>query len=79
MVWNAVVAVKCNGKLNDTHWETVKAWSSVKSVWSSMGDWDFWMLFDNSVNDQDKLEEAIFKLRQQDWISDTETSWWKEV
>ena len=78
MSWKAMVAVKCNGQLNDTHWSGVKAWEGVEKVWSTMGAWDFWIGFDDSINNQDALEKAVFHLREQSWVVSTSTTWVKE-
>ena len=79
MTWNAMVSVKCNGKLNETSWEDIKAWDFIEKVWSSSGHWDFEVELDSSVDNQDKLEKAVFQLRSQNWIADTETHWHREV
>ncbi len=79
MAWNARVAVRCNGKLNDNHWDMVKAWPEVSKVWSTMGDWDFWLETNGEIKDTEALEHFVFKLRQESWVQSTSAHWWKEL
>lgn len=79
MTWNALIGVKCNGSINNTQWDAIKSESWVKNIWSAMGEWDFWIVLDESVQQQDQLENTVLNLRQQPWINDTQTSWIKEV
>lgn len=79
MSWNAYVAIACNGKINDSHWNEVKAWGEVQKVWSSMGEWDFWLALNEKVADVEGLESFVFKLRNMGWVDKTCTWWWKEV
>ena len=79
MAWNAFVAIRCNGKLNDSHWQRVKEWSEVKKIWSTMGDWDFWVETNSEINNTDNLEQFVFKLRKEPWVESTCARWWKEV
>ena len=78
MSWKAIVAVKCNGSLNETHWSAIKEWAGVERVWSTMGEWDFWVGFDSSVASQDQIESAVFELRKESWVGMTSTTWVKE-
>ncbi|OGO94202.1 MAG: hypothetical protein A3F10_05090 [Coxiella sp. RIFCSPHIGHO2_12_FULL_42_15] len=79
MAWHAFIAIKCNGKLNENHWEQVKQWAEVDKVWSSMGDWDFWMEANDNIKNTSDLEKLVFKLRKEPWVQSTTTYWWKEV
>ena len=79
MSWNAAIAIKCNGKFNDTHWEAIKKWGWTEKLWSTSGEWDFQLVCNNNISDQNQLEEAVFQLRNQDWVTDTNTQWWKSL
>lgn len=79
MTWKAQIAIKCNGGLTKAHWDEVKKWAQVGKIWSSMGEWDYWMSLNTGINDTDELESFVFKLRQQPWVNSTSTRWWKEV
>lgn len=79
MAWNAFVAVRCNGKLNDNHWNEVKSWAQVKKIWSAMGDWDFWLETNDKIKNTDELEHFVFNLRKQPWVEATSAQWWKEL
>lgn len=79
MAWNAAISVKCNGKLNDTHWEAIKQWGWAERLWSTSGEWDFQLICNDHIANQDELEKAVFQLRSQAWVSDTNTQWWKAL
>ena len=79
MSWNAFIAIRCNGKLNDTHWEEVKNWGQVDKVWSSMGEWDYWLQLKDDISSTEDLEQFVFNLRSQPWIEATSSRWWKPI
>lgn len=79
MSWNAYIAVRCNGKLNEAHWDEVKQWPEVEQVWSSMGEWDYWMKLNSPIDQPGKLETFVFNLRKEPWVESTCARWWKEV
>tara|TARA_B100001093_G_scaffold442489_1_gene444239 strand:+ start:860 stop:1177 length:318 start_codon:yes stop_codon:yes gene_type:complete len=79
MTWNASISIKCNGKLNKTHWEAVKEWGWVQQLWSTSGDWDFQLICNDKISDQNALQSAVFDLRKQEWIEDSKTQWWKAL
>lgn len=79
MTWHAHIAVKGNGHFNDAHWDEVKSWPEVEKVWSTMGNWDWWVKLDSSVQAPTQIEALVADLRKKAWVSDTDTAWWKEV
>ncbi len=79
MSWNAHIAIRCNGKLNEAHWDEVKKWPEVEKVWSSMGEWDYWIRLKPSLMQPDELEKFVFNLRKQPWVESTCARWWKEI
>ncbi len=79
MTWHAHIAVRCNGKLNATHWDQIKKWPEVKRVWSTMGDWDFWMEANDKIANTEDLEKFVFKLRKEGWVDGSSAHWWKEI
>ena len=77
--WSALVSVKCNGSLNATDWQAVKAWAAVEKVWSSSGHWDYEVELSSAIQAQDELEKTVFEIRALSWVDDTQTHWRKAV
>lgn len=75
--WNSVIFVKTKGSWTDT--EQVSKWGGVKNIWSTSGDWDWCIKLDQSHSTPAKTEEIVSKLRNSDWVANTESSWWREV
>ena len=75
--WNSVVFLKTNGSWTDT--DNVAKWPGVHQIWSTSGDWDWRIKLDEQHSTPEKTEEFVSKLRQADWVSNTESKWWREV
>jgi DNA-binding Lrp family transcriptional regulator len=76
--WSAVINVKWNNKFDGKNWEWLKEWAEVQTAWSTMGSWDMsiWVNLDSPAS----VEEFVHgKLRNTDWVADTETHWVKQV
>jgi DNA-binding Lrp family transcriptional regulator len=79
MSWSAQVSVKWKPQnWKKTNWETIREWKEVKSAWSTMGDWDMILWVD--VKTPEELENFVVnKLRAQDWVTDTWSTWTNQV
>ncbi len=76
--WTAQVKVKWLGNNTPEDWSWLKDWSEVKWAWSTMGEWDMTLWL--NVNNPNELEEFVTnKLRSKDWVSDTWSTWVKDV
>ena len=75
--WNSVVFLKTKGSWTDT--ENVKQWAGVKEIWSTSGDWDWAIKLDKNHSTPEKTEEFVSKLRDAEWVANTESNWWREV
>ncbi len=77
--WSAQVLVKWNkdAPVNE-NWNWLKKWKEVKWAASTMGDWDLMLWVD--CKEPADLEKFIHeKLRPLKWVSDTKSTWTKEV
>lgn len=79
MAWSAQVSVKWKPQAwKKANWETIREWKEVKSAWSTMGDWDMILWVD--VKTPEELENFVVnKLRAQDWVTDTWSTWTNQV
>lgn len=75
--WNSVVFLKTKGSWTDT--DNVKQWPGVKEIWSTSGDWDWAIKLDKDYSTPEKTEEFVAKLRDAEWVANTESNWWREV
>lgn len=76
--WTAQVNVKWNKDAPQDNWDWLKEWKEVKWAWSTMGDWDMTLWLD--VSSPEELENFVHsKLRAKNWVSDTKSTWTKEV
>lgn len=74
---NSVIHVKTNGSWTDA--DKVSKWPGIKKIWSTSGDWDWLIQLDKDYSTPEKTEELVSKLRQADWVANTESNWWREV
>ena len=75
--WFAQVDVKWNKNAPSSEWDWSK-WNEVKWAASTMGDWDMSLWVE--VTTPAELEEFVHnKLRSNDWVADTKSTWIKEV
>ena len=79
MKWNAYIAVKGNGNLTNAHWGQVKQWAGVDAIWSATGEWDWWIKLNSNTQNMGDVEGLAHKLREQAWVTDTNTQWWKAI
>lgn len=79
MTWNAHVYIKGNGKFKDAQWDEIKKWAEVEQVWSTQGDWDWFIKLRSSVNTPEAVEKIVFNLRSKPWVSTTQTWWAKAI
>lgn len=79
MSWNAHVWVKCSNDFSpQSNWEWLKEWKNVHRAWWTMGDWD--LCLEVSVNTPEELENFVWsQLRKKEWVSNTHSTWTKEV
>jgi hypothetical protein len=75
--WNSVIFLKTNGSWTDT--DNVAKWPGVHQIWSTSGDWDWCIKLDQDNSSPEKTEQFVSKLRQSEWVANTESSWWREV
>lgn len=75
--WNSVVFLKTKKSWSDS--QSIAKMKGVQSVWSTSGDWDWCIKLDNKHSTPEETADFVNKLRSADWVSDTKTSWWKEV
>lgn len=75
--WNSVVFLKTKDSWTDT--DTVAHWDGVQNIWSTSGEWDWCIKLNPSHSSPEQTEAFVSKLRDTNWVTDTETSWWKEV
>lgn len=78
--WMAQVQVKWNkdAPVKADDWNWLKEWSEVKWAGSTMGDWDMTLWVD--VKTPEELESFVHtKLRDKNWVTDTKSTWTKEV
>lgn len=75
--WNSVIFLKTKGSWSDT--ESVSKWSGVKNIWSTSGDWDWCIKLDKDHSSPEKTEAFVAKLRDAEWVANTESNWWREV
>ena len=77
--WTAQIAVKWNKSApHKKTWDWLKEWKEVKMAWSTMGEWDIILWVD--VKTPDEAEAFVWnKLRSQDWVEDTWTTWTHQV
>ena len=78
-VWSAQVQVKWTKDAPVTKdWNWLKDWKEVKWAASTMGEWDMVLWVD--ANSPEELEKFVHeKLRSKNWITDTKSTWTKEV
>ena len=75
--WSAWVWVKWKPGTPATAWEGWKSNPSIKSAWSTQGEWDSCLWVDAST--PDALEDFVWKtVRKNEWVQDTKTSWSKQ-
>ncbi len=77
--WTAQVKIKWNGSDNlPADWAWLQEWDEVKWAWSTMGEWDMTLWL--NVNSPNELETFVnTKLRGKEWVSDTWSTWVKDV
>lgn len=75
--WNTVIFLKTQKDWTDT--DIICQWPEVEEIRSTAGDWDWWIKLKREHSTTDKTEEIVSKLRSQDWVSNTKSSWWREV
>jgi DNA-binding Lrp family transcriptional regulator len=77
--WTAQVQVKWTKDAPVwENWNWLKKWKEVKWAASTMGEWDMILWVD--CNSPEELEKFIHeKLRAKKWVSDTKSTWTKEV
>ena len=79
MNWNACVDIKANGNFANANWEEMKQWPEVDQIWSTQGEWDFWVKLKPSVQSMEEVEKFVFNLRSKSWASETRTWWTKQI
>ena len=80
MSWSAQVWIKWKPGAEQQwdQWDWLQQWSEVKTSWSTMGEWDMALWVEASNPEQ--LEEFVWKkLRSNEWVGDTKTTWWHPV
>ena len=75
--WNSFVFVKTQKSWTDT--QAVKSWPGVDTIWSTTGEWDWCIKLDEAHSTPEKTEDFAGKLRDSDWVWDTQSSFWKTV
>lgn len=75
--WTGVVFVKTNNSWSDP--AAIVKMGGVRDVWSTSGEWDWCIKLDSKHSTPEETEQFVKQLRKADWVSDTKTSWWKEV
>lgn len=75
--WNSVVFLKTKNAWSDS--QAITKMNGVQSVWSTSGDWDWCIQLDSKHSTPEETAVFVKKLRNSDWVADTNTSWWKEV
>ncbi|KTD34558.1 hypothetical protein E3983_02915 [Legionella israelensis] len=75
--WNSVIFLKTQKDWTDT--DNVSKWPGVKEIWSTSGEWDWCIKLDKDHSSPEQTEKFVAKLRQADWVADTESNWWREV
>jgi hypothetical protein len=77
--WHSWVWVRWKPGAPSNEWEKWKAEPSVKSAWSTLGEWDcvLWL----NASGPDQVEEFVWKhLRKNQWVEATNTTfakqWW---
>lgn len=76
--WTAQVQVKWNKDAPQGDWSWLKKWKEVKWAASTMGEWDMVLWVD--VKTPEELEKFVHeKLWAKKWVSDTKSTWTKEV
>lgn len=77
--WTAQVQVKWTKDAPVwENWNWLQDWKQVKWAASTMGDWDMTLWVD--VNTPQDLEDFVHnKLWAKNWVSDTKSTWTKEV
>lgn len=77
--WSAQVFVKWtkDAPVWD-NWQWLSEWKEVKWAFSTMGEWDMVLWID--VDNPKDLEKFVHeKLWSKNWVSDTKSTWTKEV
>ena len=77
--WQTWVWVKWKPGAPLEAWEKWKGDSTVKSAWSTLGDWDCVLCL--NLSDPDEVEKFVWKsLRTNQWVESTNTTfakkWW---
>ena len=77
--WQSWVWVKWKPGTPSNAWETWQSHPSIKSAWSTLGEWDCCLWVDASG--PDALEEFVWKtIRKCEWVESTSTTfakkWW---
>ena len=76
--WKAHVWVKWDKGYKNGDWSWVEKLPNVDRAWTTMGDWDCCLEVD--IDKPGDLENFVWKnLKQNDWVSDTHSTWSKEV
>ncbi len=75
--WNSVICLKTQKDWTDT--DAVSKWPEVQEIWSSSGDWDWWIKLKPEHSTPQKTEEIVAKLRRQEWVANTQSNWVREV
>lgn len=75
--WQAWVHIKWKSGAPTNAWEAWKSNPTIKSAWSTLGEWDSMLWLD--VKTPDELEEFVWKhVRTNSWVQDTKTTWSKQ-
>ena len=73
--WNSIVFVKAHKGMP----AAMSKMMGVEKMWSTSGEWDWCIKLDQSHSSPEQTEMFVNQLRMADWVSHTQTSWWKEV
>lgn len=73
--WNSVIFIKTKSDWSDT--KLISKMPGVESLWSVTGEWDWCIKLDSQHSSPEQTETFVKNLRKADWVSQTNTSWWK--
>ncbi|STX29108.1 Uncharacterised protein [Legionella beliardensis] len=75
--WNSVIFMKTNKPWSEIN--AMAKWEGVEKMWSTMGDWDWCIKLNGEASTPEKTEAFVSRMREQQWATETKTSWWKEI
>lgn len=76
-LWNSVIFIKAKKDWSDS--KSLSKMKGIQSMWSTSGDWDWCIKLDSKHSTPEETASFVKELRHADWVSETKTSWWKEV